>query len=56
MTVQCQEAMYKFMDSVIKELFVKMKLFRDYDVAQSGVATQSKLVKDIYNLASKQWH
>ncbi|EFN67896.1 hypothetical protein EAG_07959 [Camponotus floridanus] len=43
MTAQCQEAMSKFMDSVIKELFVKMELFRDYDVAQSGEATRSKL-------------
>ncbi|XP_011257028.1 uncharacterized protein LOC105251744 [Camponotus floridanus] len=48
MTAQCQEAMSKFMDSVIKELFVKMELFRDYDVAQSGEATRSKLVKDMY--------
>ncbi|XP_029172406.1 uncharacterized protein LOC114941551 [Nylanderia fulva] len=36
MTAHCQQAMSKFMDSVIKELFVKMKTFRDYDVAQSS--------------------
>lgn len=43
MTVECQGAMSKFMESVIKELFVKMETFRNYDVAQSEVTTRSKL-------------
>lgn len=49
MTAQCQDAMSKFMDSVIKELVVKMKTFHDYDVAQSSeinAVARWKSVKD----------
>ncbi|XP_050463351.1 uncharacterized protein LOC126857711 isoform X2 [Cataglyphis hispanica] len=44
MTVECKRAMSKFMESVVRQLYEKMKTFREYDAAQLRVATRSKLL------------